>query len=98
MPPELATIIPLILTSDKTHLAFSGKVKGWPLLLSIENIANDVCFVPGQHYAQLIAILPIIKGSISTVVKSDKIGVETHESPMNSGSRVEVFVMLSFEK
>jgi len=51
IPPESATIIPLILTSDKTHLAFSGKVKGWPLMLSIGNIANDVRFVPGQHSA-----------------------------------------------
>ena len=79
MPPESATIIPLILTSDKTHLAFSGKVKVWPLLLSIGNIANDVRFILGQHYAQLIAMLPIIKGSISTVVKSDKIRVKTYE-------------------
>jgi hypothetical protein len=33
-------------------------------MLSIGNIANDVRFVPGQHCAQLIAMLPVIKGSI----------------------------------
>jgi Plavaka transposase len=60
--PESATIIPIILTSDKTHLAFFGKVKGWPILMTIGNISNDVRFVPGKHCAQLICLLPIIKG------------------------------------
>ena len=69
MPSESATIILLILISDKTYLAFSGKVKGWPLMLSIKNIANNVRFVSDQYCAQLIAMLPIIKGSIFNALK-----------------------------
>jgi hypothetical protein len=58
---ESVTIIPLILTSDKTHLSGSGKVKAWPVMMTIGNISNDVRFVPGKHCAQLIALLPLIK-------------------------------------
>ena len=60
--PELATVVLIILMSDKMHLATSGKVKAWPVYMTIGNIANDVRFVPGKHCAQLIALLPIING------------------------------------
>ena len=62
--PRSATVIPILLTSDKTHLATSGKVKGWPLFMTIGNIPNDVRFVLGKHCAQLIALLPIITGIV----------------------------------
>ena len=65
---ESVTIIPVILTSDKTHLSGSGKVKAWPVMMTIGNISNDVRFVPGKHCAQLIALLPLIKGKSSLVL------------------------------
>jgi hypothetical protein len=37
-------------------------VKAWPLFMTIGNIPNRTRFVPGQHCAQLIALLPVIKG------------------------------------
>jgi len=58
---QSATIIPIILTSDKTHLSGSGKFKAWPVLMTIGNIPNEWRFVPGKHCAEPIAMLPIPK-------------------------------------
>jgi Plavaka transposase len=62
------TIVPIILTSDKTLYSGSGKATGWPLYISIGNISDFVRFVPGQHCAQLLALLPVIKGLLSAYI------------------------------
>jgi Plavaka transposase len=54
-----STIIPIILTSDKTLLSHNAKVKAWPLFMTIGNISNKVRFVPGKHCAQLICMIPV---------------------------------------
>ena len=59
---DQATIIPIILTSDKTQLSGSASVRAWPLFLTIDNLSNSVRFAPGYHCAQLIAIIPIMMG------------------------------------
>jgi hypothetical protein len=64
--PDLATVIPLILTSDKTHLSGSRKVKAWPLFLTIGNISSAVRFVPNNCASRLIALLPLLDGTIAT--------------------------------
>ena len=61
---ELVTLILIILTSDKTYLSGTSKVKAWLVMMIIGNISNDVRFVPGKHCAQLIALLPIISGCV----------------------------------
>jgi hypothetical protein len=65
---ESVTVIPIILTSDKTYLSGSGKVKAWPVMMKIGNISNDVRFVPGKRCAQLISLLPLIKGKYSLIL------------------------------
>jgi hypothetical protein len=58
-----ATIIPIILSSDKTHLSKSGSTKAWPVYMSIGNIAHDVRFTPKYHAARLVALLPTVLGN-----------------------------------
>ena len=58
------TIVPIVVTSDKTLYSGSGKATGWPLYMTIGNISDFVRFVPGQHCAQLLALFPVIKGTL----------------------------------
>lgn len=73
-----ATIIPIILTSDKTLLSGNAKHKAWPLYMTIGNISNEVPFVPGKNAAKLIACLPIIAGTICFAVLSNDSGIVTN--------------------
>ena len=75
---ESATIIPIILTSDKTHLSGSGSAKAWPLFITIGNISNNIRFSPGYQCAQLIALIPIIHGDYLTKHIAKMSGIETH--------------------
>src|SRR5438046_7361241 len=75
---ESATIIPIILTSDKTHLSGSGSAKAWPLFITIGNISNNIRFSPGYQCAQLIALIPIIHGDYLTIYRAKISGIETH--------------------
>jgi hypothetical protein len=68
----------LILTSDKTLLANSGKFSAWPLYLTIGNIPNNIRFVPKQHCAQLVALIPIPKGLVLERISLIS-GIETHQ-------------------
>ena len=75
---ESATIIPIILTSDKTHLSGSGSAKAWPLFMTIGNISNNIRFAPGYQCAQLIALIPIISGNRPTLYIAESSDIETH--------------------
>jgi len=75
---ESATIIPIILTSDKTHLSGSGSAKAWPLFITIGNISNNIRFSPGYQCAQLIALIPIIHGDYLTKHTAKMSGIEIH--------------------
>src|SRR5216117_1058649 len=75
---ESATIIPIILTSDKTHLSSSGSAKAWPLFITIGNISNKIQFLPGYQCTQLIALIPIIHGDYLTKHTAKMSGIETH--------------------
>ena len=52
------TIIPLILTSDKTHLSHSGKKKAWPVFMTVGNITERVRFSEQMNSLRAIGFLP----------------------------------------
>ncbi|KAG9309129.1 hypothetical protein JVU11DRAFT_10835, partial [Chiua virens] len=60
--PEGATIVPVILMSDKTQLSrFKGDKNTWPVYLSIGNISKHVRHQPTHHVSVLIGYLPASK-------------------------------------
>jgi hypothetical protein len=60
--PVGATVIPVILASDKTHLTnFSGDKSAWPIYLSIGNINAKTRNSPSKRTWVTIAYLPIVQ-------------------------------------
>jgi len=85
------TIIPIILTSDKTLLSHNAKAKAWPLFMTIGNISNKVRFVPGKHCAQLICMIPVKYGYPPILNPPDGTGLETLQTnPVHRKWRREV--------
>ncbi|KAI9570728.1 hypothetical protein HD554DRAFT_2203745 [Boletus coccyginus] len=59
--PSGATIAPVIIASDKTHLShFKGYKTAWPVYLSISNLSKQVWHEPSWHSAVLLGYLPMI--------------------------------------
>ena len=67
--------VPIILTSDETHLTnFSGDKKMWPIYMTIGNIPARVRGVPSRHALVLLALLPIPPkmGTVSAAVDEER--------------------------
>jgi len=58
--PDGATLVPILLASDETHLTnFSGDKKLWPVYMSIGNILSSIRNTHTMHAWIPIALLPI---------------------------------------
>ncbi|KAF7323509.1 hypothetical protein MKEN_00570500 [Mycena kentingensis (nom. inval.)] len=57
-----ATIIPIILSSDKTQLStFAGDKQAWPVYITIGNISKEIRRQPSAHATMLLGYIPIPK-------------------------------------
>ncbi|KAJ7586939.1 hypothetical protein C8J56DRAFT_1004583 [Mycena floridula] len=58
--PEGATVVPIILSSNKTQLSrFSGDKQAWPVYLSLSNIPKDIHHKPSEQAMVLVGYLPV---------------------------------------
>ncbi|KAG1721620.1 uncharacterized protein EDB91DRAFT_1017225, partial [Suillus paluster] len=59
--PDGATLVPVILSSDKTQLCqFQGDKTAYPVYLTIGNILKSIHCKPSFHTQKLIGYLPTI--------------------------------------
>ncbi|KAI0342948.1 hypothetical protein BDW22DRAFT_1318377, partial [Trametopsis cervina] len=70
--PDGATVIPVILSTDKTRLSqFRGDKSAWPVYLTIGNLSKETRRTPSMHGTTLLGYLPVGKfGCFSAAVQS----------------------------
>ena len=63
--PDGATVAPVIISSDKTHLSvMSGDSHAWPVYLTLGNISKSVRRKPTMRAQILLAYLPVTKPQV----------------------------------
>jgi hypothetical protein len=82
---EGATIIPVILASDKTHLSnFTGDKTTWPVYLTIGNIKKSIQRKPTAHASILIGYIPVSKLEFFSKSKCQFAGYQLFHNCMRS--------------
>jgi hypothetical protein len=78
--PEGATVIPIIIASDKTHLTTQqGCKEAWPVYLSLGNIPKSTRQRVKSHSTLLIGYLPVTKLKIfNKDERGDQVGFEIY--------------------
>jgi len=56
-----ATVIPVIILSDKTQLTLFWDKMAYPIYLTIGNIPKDICRKPSRHAQVLLGYIPVTK-------------------------------------
>ncbi|KAJ7808119.1 hypothetical protein B0H14DRAFT_3091164 [Mycena olivaceomarginata] len=75
--PKGATLIPIILASDKTQLTrFSGGQQAWPVYLTIGNIDKSTRRHPSMHATVLLGYIPVAKLEIFSKKKRSAVGYQ----------------------
>ncbi|KAJ7817495.1 hypothetical protein B0H14DRAFT_3474582 [Mycena olivaceomarginata] len=75
--PKGATLIPIILASDKTQLTrFSGDQQAWPVYLTIGNIDKSTRRHPSMHATVLLGYIPVAKLEIFSKKKRSAVGYQ----------------------
>ncbi|KAF7343134.1 hypothetical protein MVEN_01743900 [Mycena venus] len=73
--PKGATLVPIILASDKTQLTrFSGDQQTWPVYLTIGNIDKETRRRPSSRATVLLGYIPIAKLEIFLKKKRSAVG------------------------
>ncbi|KJA28252.1 hypothetical protein HYPSUDRAFT_129651 [Hypholoma sublateritium FD-334 SS-4] len=75
--PEGATVVPVILSSDKTNLSrFSGDKQAWPVYLGIGNVSKAIRRKPTAHAMVLVGYIPVCKLDCFTKNKRSDAGYQ----------------------
>ncbi|KAI0342945.1 hypothetical protein BDW22DRAFT_1439756 [Trametopsis cervina] len=83
--PKGATIVPVILASDKTQLStFSGDKSAWPVYLTIGNLPKSLRRSPSAHATVLIGYLPVTKLECFSKAKRSLFGYQLFHDCMRS--------------
>ncbi|KAG8771009.1 hypothetical protein FRC12_003914 [Ceratobasidium sp. 428] len=99
---DYATIVPIIISTDKTKLTvFSGNQKAWPVYLTIGNISKDIRRCPSERATLLLGYLPVSNlGHISNERERSEArwqlfhaGLESILEPLKTFSRTGFTVM-----